>query len=151
MPLLVILLAGGTVFLAGTLVFSGRRWKGLLRHQDMSKEFFLHYFARRDVSNEVAAAVYDYYGNGSRRRTFGVSPSDDIEMLFQQEGDDTAEDFVRILLGLGLEMPHGSAWDLRKDQPIKTIEDLVFTVAWAAQNQPLKANKHMSEVDGSGV
>lgn len=127
--------AGGAIVLV--LVYWNVQYQRRLRkHQDMPRDSFLAYFADRGISAEVAAAVYDYYGSKAVWKTFGVSPGDEIAVLFNQEGDDTEEDFTQILKKLGLEMPYDSAWEARNEPLMRTVEDLVRALVWAGQNQP---------------
>jgi len=110
------------------------QWR-LQRHHGMSRDAFLAYFAERGVGVEAAAAIYDYYRPRAIWRNFGISPQDEIAVLFNQEGDDTDDDLMRILKNLGLSMPSDEAWEARGIPLLKTAEDLVRVVAWAAEVQ----------------
>lgn len=108
----------------------------LRKHHGMSKASFLAYFAERGVGDKIASAVYDYYRSRAIWRTFGVAPEDEIAKLFNQDEDDIEDDFTSVLKKLGLEVPYDSAWDARGRSPVRTVEDLVHVLAWAANNQP---------------
>ena len=57
--------------------------------------------------------------------------------VFNQDEDDLEDDFTSVLKKLGLEVPYDSAWDARGGSPVKTVEDLVHVLAWAAcRRQP---------------
>lgn len=111
------------------------QWR-LRRHNGMSRDAFLAYSAERGVSDKIASAVYDYYRSRAIWRTFGVAPVDEIAKLFNQDEDDIEDDFTSVLKKLSLEVPYDSAWDARGRTPVRTVEDLVHVLAWAAQNQP---------------
>jgi hypothetical protein len=111
------------------------QWQ-LRKHHGMSRSSFLDYFAERGFKNEIAAAVYDYYRSRSLSQTFGISPEDDISELFNQAEDDIEDDFTGVLKKLDLAMPSDQAWESRGEPPVRTVEDLVRVLAWAAQNQP---------------
>jgi hypothetical protein len=111
------------------------QWK-LRQHRGMSKTDFLAYFAERGFSQEIVAVVYDYYRSHGVWRSFSVGPGDEIATLFNQADDGVEDDFVVVLKRLGLERPYDSAWDSWGDVPVKTVEDFVRLIAWAAKNQP---------------
>lgn len=111
------------------------QWR-LRKHHGMSRASFLDYFAERGLRSEIAAAVYDYYRSRSLSGTFGLSPEDNISELFNQAEDDIEDDFTSVLKKLDLAMPSDQAWDGRGEPPVKSVEDLVRVLAWAAQNQP---------------
>jgi hypothetical protein len=111
------------------------QWR-LRQHRGMSKTDFLAYFAERGFSQEIAVAVYDYYRSRGVWRSFSIGPEDDIATLFNQADDGVEDDFVVVLKKLGLERPYDSAWDSWGDVPVKTVEDFVRLIAWAAKNQP---------------
>lgn len=97
------------------------QWR-LRKHRGMSRASFITYFVEHGFKAEIAAAVFDYYRSKAIWRTFGISPEDKIAVLFNQEGDDTDDDLLRMLKKFGLVMPADEAWDARGEPPIRTAE-----------------------------
>jgi hypothetical protein len=106
------------------------------KHHGMTRDAFLHYFTERGMSAEVVVAVYDYYRSQVKSRTFGVSPQDEIAVLFNQAEEDVEDDFTSILKKLGLSMPSDDAWDAWGRSPVRTVEQMVAAVVWASEHQP---------------
>ena len=106
------------------------------KHHGMARDAFLHYFTERGMSAEVVVAVYDYYRSQVKSRTFGVSPQDEIAVLFNQAEEDVEDDFTSILKKLGLSMPSDDAWDAWGRSPVRTVEQMVAAVVWASEHQP---------------
>lgn len=106
------------------------------RHHGMTKDDFLHYFTEQGVSADFAAAVYDYYRSQVKSRNFGVSPQDEIAVLFNQAEEDVEDDFMSILKKRGLSMPSYEAWAAWGRPPVRTVEQMVAAVTWASQHQP---------------
>ena len=126
---------GGAVVLLLVLWNARLQWR-LRQHRGMSKADFLTYFAERGFPQEIVAAIYDYYRSQGVWRSFSIGPEDEIAKLFNQADDGIEDDFIVVLKKLCLERPYDSAWDSWGDVPVKTVEDFVRLVSWAAKNQP---------------
>jgi hypothetical protein len=106
------------------------------KHRGMTRDAFLFYFTERGMCADVAAAVYDYYRSQVKSQSFGVSPQDEIAVLFNQAEEDVEDDFTSILKKLGLSMPSDDAWDAWGRPPVRTVEQMIAAVAWASEHQP---------------
>lgn len=103
-------------------------------HRGVSRQDFIQSFAADAVSQEIPAAVYDYYKGQVFSKEYSVAPDDDYEATLSQGDEDIDDDAAFLMKKLGLQKPPSFS-TARADTRIKTLRDMVHWLNWIRQHQ----------------
>ena len=106
----------------------------LRHHRGVSRQDFIHAFAGDSVSQEIPAAVYDYYKQQVVYKEYSVAPDDDYESTLSKGDEDIDDDATFLMKKLGLKKPPSFS-TARAETQIKTLRDMVHWLNWIRQNQ----------------
>jgi hypothetical protein len=105
-----------------------RRSKGFTRDE------FIRVFRMQGISDNIPAAVYDYYGSRGIWKGFKFLPDDKYSKVLYDDPDDIEHDARILVERLRLQMPP-SYLLARYAKPIETLHDMVRWLDWVRQHQ----------------
>ncbi len=106
----------------------------LRHHRGVSRQDFIQAFAADSVTQEIPAAVYDYYKQQVVFKEYSVAPDDDYEATLSKGDEDIDDDAAFLMKRLGLKRP-SSFSAARAETRIKTLRDMVHWLNWLLQHQ----------------
>jgi hypothetical protein len=121
------------------VVYAWLNWsRRLVKHQGLSRDEFLAYFRRVGLTEQVPAAIYDYFQQ-SMGRNFSPAPNDSLRDIYAINVEDVKDTLGEIVQQLGYEMPHSGV--LSEWSPVETLEDVARFADWIR-------TKHQTAVSG---